>query len=46
MTVLMHGHDNAGEKVRNECKKLGNTVGVNSLTSRVDYPHGQNVPRQ
>lgn len=43
MTVLTHGHDNAGEKVRNGCKKSGNTVGVNSLTSRIDYPHGISV---
>ena len=43
MTVLTHRRDNAGEKVRNECKKLGNTVGVNSLTSRIDYPHGTSV---
>ena len=41
--MLMHGHDNAGEKVRNECKKSGNILRVNSLTSRIDYPHGISV---
>ena len=46
MTVLTHRRDNAGEKVRNECKKSGNILRVNSLTSRIDYPHGQKVPRQ